>query len=520
VLWIVSNILCFLLAFVYRYEPHTLVNLNPYLNAGVLENVKQRIYEAVDTAVTAGGGHTSVFLNSNDEEDESGRRMHAGKVKEEAEGTGGLSAAEQLRPQRKRQFALGFRCVEHISYPPGVGLEEHEDEDSTYTVSVLLSDASEYEGGNFVLLGDTRVAEAFAPGDALVFASMRAHKVTPVTAGRRRVLVVELWPFPDGAVPTRVAVPQKYPPPVEDAAAAAPPSWQPTLSPPSPFSTTAPLQPAAAAAGEATTHEKATENSGDLEARTGTDDSIPADENDSGPLGVFGDQYVVLRGGLVGTGHLPFRGNLSRQRYWSNEHANASPESSIDATVSEDNASADAAVEAAQQSIAAGWFTWPEAIAACDLLLTCTAFTFQHPTPLLGDDAQRQVRVHVAFKREASPIRVKGLVGSGGDGTTDTAGYGGDGCAASAWGSACWTAIKPWPMHALLNEFAHFEPPAASPVDTATKDHDAFESGGGSRGVELTADYRECEEWALDGHCARLPAFMNRNCGFFCRKVS
>jgi len=455
------------------------VNLNPYLNAGVLAGIKQRIYEAIDAAVTAGDGHTSVYLN-----------------------------AEHVPPPQ-RQHALGFRCVEHISYPPGVGLEEHEDEDSTYTISVLLSDASEYDGGHFVLLGDTRVAEAFAPGDALVFDSMRAHKVTPVTAGRRRVLVVELWPFPDGAVPTRVAVPQKYPPPAEDAAAAAPPSRQPTATP----SSRSPETP-----HQLTPHDNSVENGGHAGAQTNADQTTATDESNHGPLGVFGDRYVVLRGGLVGTGHLPFQGNFSRQFYRNLEDASSSQSSSTDAAVSEDstaasdaalNAAADAAADAAQPSIAAGWFTWPEAVAACDLLLTCTAFTFQHPTPLLGDASQRHVRVSAVFKREASPIRVKGMVGSGGDGTAETAGYGGDGCAATAWGSACWTAIKPWPMRALLNEFAQFEPSRAT---TSTR------AGGGGAGVELTADYRECEEWALDGHCSRLPAFMNAHCGFFCRR--
>lgn len=247
-------------------------------------------------------------------------------------------------------------------------------------------------------------------------------------------------------------------------------------------------------------------------------------DGSSGPLGVFGDRYVVLRGGLVGTGNLPFRGNLPRSLYRDDYRASP-PVGLANATADEATEAAEAAVDAAADaalpSIAAGWFTWPEAVAACDLLLTCTAFTFHHPAPLLGDASQRHVRVHVNFKREASPIRVKGAVGGGavgaggeGGAPAAAAGYGGDGCAAAAWGSACWTAVKPWPLRALLHEFATLEPGA-----TLAGRGEANNGGdnGARAGVALTADYRECEEWALDGHCARLPAFMHAHCGFFCR---
>jgi len=481
------------------------VNLNPYLNAGLLADVKKRIYDAVDAAVTAGGGHTPVFLDDDENGGSSGAMRAADGAGDPEEQPGAPS-----KPTRRR-YALGFRCVEHISYPPGVGLEEHEDEDSTYTVSVLLSAAAEYDGGAFVLLGQTQVTEDFGPGDALVFDSLRAHRVTPVTAGNRKVLVVELWPFPDGAVPTRVAAPQRYPPPPQDAAATAPRSRAPPAAPQLP----SPLPPAAVS--EAAT--LAAQESPDAAAADAT----------LAPLGVFGDRYVVLRGGLVGTGSLPFRGTLPRSLYRDDRRApliglaNATADEAGGAEAAAAEAAAAAAVAgaaadaaaaaaaaAALASIAAGWFTWPEAVAACDLLLTCTAFAFHHPTPLLGDAAQAHVRVHVAFKREASPIRVKGAVGGGGggggkEGGTPAAGYGGDGCAAAAWGSACWTAVKPWPLRALLAEFARLEPGSASAAGVA---------GGG---VALTADYRECEEWALDGHCARLPAFMQERCGFFCR---
>ena len=134
------------------YGSHKLSNLNPLLGR-LLPEVKRSIYSAVHAAALAGGA-APVLLPA--------------------------AAEEPLVAS-----SLGFRCVEHITYPPGVGLDEHEDEDSTFTVSVLLSDHGEFGGGDFVLLGDTRVAaESFAkPGDGLVFDSVRAHRVTPVTSG-------------------------------------------------------------------------------------------------------------------------------------------------------------------------------------------------------------------------------------------------------------------------------------------------------------------------------------------------
>jgi hypothetical protein len=100
-----------------------LVNLNPFLNAGLLPDVKERIYEALHQASQAGQSKHKVYSL---EADEGGRIS--------------------------KNYLLGFRVVEHLSYPPGVGLEEHEDEDSSLTISILVSDASEYEGGKFSLM--------------------------------------------------------------------------------------------------------------------------------------------------------------------------------------------------------------------------------------------------------------------------------------------------------------------------------------------------------------------------------
>lgn len=115
-----------------RYEPHMLVNLNPYLNAGLLPDVKERIYEAVHQAAVAGNSKHQVYHKTESVDGDSTNTIAMGK----------------------KQYRLGFRVIEHLSYPLGVGLEEHEDEDSSLTISILVSDASEYEGGKFSLMGN------------------------------------------------------------------------------------------------------------------------------------------------------------------------------------------------------------------------------------------------------------------------------------------------------------------------------------------------------------------------------
>ena len=60
-------------------------------------------------------------------------------------------------------------------------------------MDVMLQEAD--EGGELVVNG--RAVPRFKAGDAAVFVSAAVHGVRPVTRGRRRVLVVELWDGPE-----------------------------------------------------------------------------------------------------------------------------------------------------------------------------------------------------------------------------------------------------------------------------------------------------------------------------------
>ena len=89
------------------------------------------------------------------------------------------------------------RCVEYHTVEPGGSLPfpTHYDAGSLVTIDVMLSDTSEFEGGSFGTLecdGELHM-HAFEKGDAVVFVSHKYHCVQPVTAGRRQVLVMELW---------------------------------------------------------------------------------------------------------------------------------------------------------------------------------------------------------------------------------------------------------------------------------------------------------------------------------------
>jgi hypothetical protein len=74
----------------------------------------------------------------------------------------------------------------------------HFDAGSIITIDTMLSDADEFEGGEFQTLetDGTMKSYAFERGDVLIFLSHKYHCVQRVRSGSRRVLVIELW---DGA---------------------------------------------------------------------------------------------------------------------------------------------------------------------------------------------------------------------------------------------------------------------------------------------------------------------------------
>ena len=92
---------------------------------------------------------------------------------------------------------LSVRCIEKHTYQVGAGLmdEGHRDVGSVVTMSVLLSDPSEHDGGTFLTWDEAGrpVPHELGRGDAIVFNSEKVHNVSPITRGVRVALVLELW---------------------------------------------------------------------------------------------------------------------------------------------------------------------------------------------------------------------------------------------------------------------------------------------------------------------------------------
>jgi|LauGreDrversion4_1035100.scaffolds.fasta_scaffold233134_1 hypothetical protein len=95
---------------------------------------------------------------------------------------------------------LSVRCCELHTYRVGGELMAtgHRDAGSSITMSVLLSEPSQAAGGTFLTWvpgadGAEAVEHALGRGDAILFRSEDFHNVSPVRAGVRQSLVVELW---------------------------------------------------------------------------------------------------------------------------------------------------------------------------------------------------------------------------------------------------------------------------------------------------------------------------------------
>ena len=90
------------------------------------------------------------------------------------------------------------RCVEYHRLVPGKDClsPDHADHGSVITIDVLLNTPGvDFEGGVLMTreADGTDAAHPLEKGDAAVFVSHKPHFVSPVTAGERRVLVIELW---------------------------------------------------------------------------------------------------------------------------------------------------------------------------------------------------------------------------------------------------------------------------------------------------------------------------------------
>ena len=72
---------------------------------------------------------------------------------------------------------------------------DHRDHGSTLTLSVLLSDPEEVEGGTLITWtgGTPCHHDELRCGDGVVFHSERVHNVSAVMGGTRHSMVIELW---------------------------------------------------------------------------------------------------------------------------------------------------------------------------------------------------------------------------------------------------------------------------------------------------------------------------------------
>jgi len=117
------------------------------------------------------------------------------------------SANWDLLPQHGAH-GLTFRTAEFHEYWPGGQLSQrqHYDSGSIITMDVMLSDPKEdFQGGKFVTPeSDGRILQHdFGKGDAAFFLSHKYHNIRPVSAGKRMVLVVEVWSGPERVCPHR-----------------------------------------------------------------------------------------------------------------------------------------------------------------------------------------------------------------------------------------------------------------------------------------------------------------------------
>ena len=93
------------------------------------------------------------------------------------------------------------RCVEYHEYATDERqyCASHYDAGSLFTADVMLSDVGEFSGGTMQTTSvdasgkESVTSHTFERGDCLVFLSHKAHSVTRILTGRRRVLVIEFW---------------------------------------------------------------------------------------------------------------------------------------------------------------------------------------------------------------------------------------------------------------------------------------------------------------------------------------
>lgn len=149
--------------------------------------------------VRYGSDHVAIFLHRDDHFSRASPSLHDKLIR-----TMCTQPSMYLSPQ----IGLKVRVIELHSYTPGDGLmiDGHRDQGSLLTMSVLLSDPSDFEGGTFATCAKGTPADSHTEGmprehvlhpvqrgDAILFHSEKMHNVLPVTRGVRHALVLELW---------------------------------------------------------------------------------------------------------------------------------------------------------------------------------------------------------------------------------------------------------------------------------------------------------------------------------------
>eukprot|EP00405_Crypthecodinium_cohnii_P018926 CAMPEP_0206467598 /NCGR_PEP_ID=MMETSP0324_2-20121206/29130_1 /ASSEMBLY_ACC=CAM_ASM_000836 /TAXON_ID=2866 /ORGANISM="Crypthecodinium cohnii, Strain Seligo" /LENGTH=456 /DNA_ID=CAMNT_0053940897 /DNA_START=12 /DNA_END=1382 /DNA_ORIENTATION=- len=107
-----------------------------------------------------------------------------------------MMAHDEYGMLKARDFNV--RSFEYHSYCEGGSVMDphHRDDGSLLTMSVLLSNLTDFQGGRFLTYDQDKVVEHHLDrGDAVLFLSEKRHNVTPVT-GDRRTLIMELWEGP------------------------------------------------------------------------------------------------------------------------------------------------------------------------------------------------------------------------------------------------------------------------------------------------------------------------------------
>ena len=91
--------------------------------------------------------------------------------------------------------SLSIRNVEHWHYDVGGHLDNDTHHDGGSIVTIVCALDGDYDGGVFRTFEEdgTHLEHPMEAGDCVCFVSHKYHNVTPVKAGRRRVMVIELW---------------------------------------------------------------------------------------------------------------------------------------------------------------------------------------------------------------------------------------------------------------------------------------------------------------------------------------